>query len=528
MKKILILLAVLMCVSANAYAENRKINALTVDYKIELNSNEIPLENSVLNINDRTYLPVRETAELLNLYVVWDEKTQTINISNIGVTAENDNAPVKYDSASVTADVTDFKLKVDGHEKQPENAVAVVNGTSYLPLRELAEMLNFEVDWDGNTETVSIASKNSEKGDYDFLLPFSVENEALEYDLWGYMDIDGNVIVEPKYTYAGDFADGMAIVSDKEECAYDEFERIGQYGYINIEGKEIIPCEYYGFNNFSDGVAAVGKKTTTYYDDNEYTITQYSYINKNGDIVIDGGFYNAGKFDSGYAPVTLLNDDESARNIYIDKKGNIAADFDESHIKEFNNEYAVSDDTLIDTDFNIVLDFNKLQYSPAGEVVNGMICARYKSNDLCGVVDLEGNVIVPFEYYSLYLKEGEPVLAVKKEYNSGGGTVYKYGYIDLNNNIILPFSYSNADHFTNGVAFILKSEDDITRDEDIFKTTQKISIIDKKGNYIKENVNVGFWYYITGNEYSNGIRKYYQGNKLMYVDKNGEVIEPKI
>lgn len=513
----------LLMIPAYASAQNQRTTANVANFDIELNGQVQKIENSIIAINNRTYLPIREIAELLDLYVVWDEDAKTIKISDIGTISENANEPVMFNSTTVMADVTDFKLKVEGIERIPENSIVVIDGTSYLPLREISEMLNIEVKWDGKTQTIYIDSSNNELVEYDFLLPFSDNNS----NLWGYMDMDGNVVVEPKYTYAGDFVEGMALVSDKEESAYDDWERTGQYGYINIKGEEVVPCEYYGFNNFSDGLAAVAEKVNiAYQGDTEYTAYKYSYINKDGDVIIEGDFYDAGNFGNGYAPVMILKDDEP-RYIYIDMNGEEMSNFNNQKIDAFKNGYAVANDKLIDTDFEVVMDYKKLGYELVSEVVNGMVVAR-KNSGSCGIIDLYGNVVVPFEYYYLQLNEKNPIFAIKDIMNESGKKEECCGYIDLNNNIILPFKYYMADGFAGGVSFVVNSKDDCGNAEELFNTILNIDIIDKTGRVIKEDIDAGFWLEYTGNSYPNGIRKYYRGDKLIYINSRGVFINPKI
>ncbi|HLW40320.1 MAG TPA: WG repeat-containing protein, partial [Brumimicrobium sp.] len=51
---------------------------------------------------------------------------------------------------------------------------------------------------------------------------------------WGYIDVKGNWVVEPKYTNAEIFSeDGLAPVTEKK-----------MYGFINTKGEEIVPQEY--------------------------------------------------------------------------------------------------------------------------------------------------------------------------------------------------------------------------------------------------------------------------------------------
>lgn len=51
------------------------------------------------------------------------------------------------------------KLIVNGKESNAE--VKVMNGTSYVPLREVANMLGADVNWDGPTSTITITAQGN-------------------------------------------------------------------------------------------------------------------------------------------------------------------------------------------------------------------------------------------------------------------------------------------------------------------------------------------------------------------------------
>ena len=65
--------------------------------------------------------------------------------------------------------------------------------------------------------------------------------------MWGWIDYDMNVIIEPKYVYATNFYDGKARVC-RGEWTVDEDNKYWceneQWGIINVQGKEIVPTVY--------------------------------------------------------------------------------------------------------------------------------------------------------------------------------------------------------------------------------------------------------------------------------------------
>ncbi|MFE5321514.1 stalk domain-containing protein [Paenibacillus sp. NPDC056579] len=57
---------------------------------------------------------------------------------------------------TVQATITKFVIKVNGTEKELKTSPIVVDGTSYLPVREVAGLLGVEVGYDDATRTISL------------------------------------------------------------------------------------------------------------------------------------------------------------------------------------------------------------------------------------------------------------------------------------------------------------------------------------------------------------------------------------
>lgn len=134
--------------------------AKVVDYTIRYGENAEDYDDtsSKLNINGTTYLSLRSLASMLDLDIVWDNTEKTINISS---DSENPS-PYSYSSNSanyVYAKEVNFPIYIDGERKYPSKMEVVVNGTTYLSLRDLANMLNVPINWDSNTRSVTVGEK---------------------------------------------------------------------------------------------------------------------------------------------------------------------------------------------------------------------------------------------------------------------------------------------------------------------------------------------------------------------------------
>lgn len=148
-----------------------------IDYtniKISLNGNLIFPSDANGNyvepfaINGTTYLPVRTVGNAMGLSVGWDSSTNTVILTS-GGQSSNATGSVPAESNSHTETATLFynniKIMLDGKNVIPMNAANepvepfAINGTTYLPVRGIASVLGLLVNWDGNTQTVVLTTR---------------------------------------------------------------------------------------------------------------------------------------------------------------------------------------------------------------------------------------------------------------------------------------------------------------------------------------------------------------------------------
>lgn len=134
--------------------------AKVVDYTIRYGENAEDYDDtsSKLNIDGTTYLSLRSLASMLDLDIVWDNKEKTISI----LSDSENPSPYSYNSNNsnyVYAKEVNFPIYIDGERKYPSKMEVVANGTTYLSLRDLANMLNVPINWDSNTRSVTVGEK---------------------------------------------------------------------------------------------------------------------------------------------------------------------------------------------------------------------------------------------------------------------------------------------------------------------------------------------------------------------------------
>ncbi len=98
-------------------------------------------------VDDRTLLPVRAAAEAMGAAVEWDEETETAILAK-GSTI------ILLVIDSITAYVNETEYTLDC-------APTVVNDRTMLPIRFIAENLGYTVDWDEDTETVTLTPEET-------------------------------------------------------------------------------------------------------------------------------------------------------------------------------------------------------------------------------------------------------------------------------------------------------------------------------------------------------------------------------
>ena len=269
--------------------------------------------------------------------------------------------------------------------------------------------------------------------------------------LWGYMDMTGDVVIEPQFAEANVFSDGLAAVKVQatEENPYPYGEN--RY-YIDKNGNKVLgPYSWYselGF--FSDGLAPVEILDFEGEDDNFC-----GYINKQGraEITLHRGVGSAkrdqslmlfgldnknpydlsSRFSEGYA---ILADSRGDRRypayVVIDTEGNEVGRIDRDAPMKAEPKSVVHDGL-------IVMDFTNTEGGSGGGIgavdIHGNIVIELGTNiDVYGtyfdsgvargsggsmVVDKQGNTVIPNSFTSVVGVDTDTLLAeVRTAYNS--------------------------------------------------------------------------------------------------------------
>lgn len=118
-----------------------------------------------ISYQDTTYLPLRAIGELMGKNVDWNQSTKTATLSGTRTAAATAGMP---DTGAKAKDITaelrdDFTVVVDGAARTFADANGktvyplLYQGSTYLPIRAIGELMGKTVSWDGKTNTVTLS-----------------------------------------------------------------------------------------------------------------------------------------------------------------------------------------------------------------------------------------------------------------------------------------------------------------------------------------------------------------------------------
>ncbi len=168
----------MLCASSiPALAQDYVKNAgatLRPDYKIVIDGQSMNFKRYdgspafALVYEDATYLPLRAIGETLGRNVNWDEKTKTITLAGERTTSTSSGSAATGRKQEVTVQVRpDFNIVIDGTERQFTTSSGksiyplLYDGSTYLPLRAIGQIMNKTVAWNQNNKTITLTSGSS-------------------------------------------------------------------------------------------------------------------------------------------------------------------------------------------------------------------------------------------------------------------------------------------------------------------------------------------------------------------------------
>lgn len=227
------------------------------------------------------------------------------------------------------------------------------------------------------------------------LIPVTVSKNGAQ--LAGYMDLSGEIVIEPRYASAYPFEGGLARVTVKDENGKT------LYGLINNKGETIVEPRYCEMGTFHEGLAVVAVE-------DELWGKMYGYINTDGKEIIEPWYSYAEPFADGYATVS-----------------------------DYGDLYGV-----IDREGNEVLPS---QYVTIRAFSEGLFPVQ-RWDGMWGYVDATNTLIIDFAYTDAY-EFSEGLAAVQVEVKNAKP---RYGYINTEGEWVYEPQFACAGAFSGGYA----------------------------------------------------------------------------
>ena len=147
---------------------------------------------------------------------------------------------------------------------------------------------------------------------------------------WGFISLNGDMVIKPQFNYALSFSEGFAGVQINNK-----------WGYIDISGRVVIKPQFDDIpGNFKEGLVRIAKfdNDPALYPDSGVITTgsRFGYADREGNIVIEPQYKHADNFSAGLAAV--MKDDKHG---YINREGEIVIEFIFDHAFSFYKNRAV-------------------------------------------------------------------------------------------------------------------------------------------------------------------------------------------
>ncbi|MHC4561778.1 MAG: WG repeat-containing protein [Planctomycetota bacterium] len=283
-----------------------------------------------------------------------------------------------------------------------------------------------EVRIDARYETVGIFSEG--------LAPAQVEGKG-----WQHIDKDGRAVYDAFFQWAGEFHEGIALVSQG-------WPR--RYAFINRQGARITGYDFAEADYFSGGLAAVVRLLGDPATGKPLQKSECGYISRDGRLAIPLKFRGAAPFSEGRAAVAVAGGQR-----IINDAGEFVSDALFSPIGQHTNGLAParrageSQWGYVDREGEFVI---APHFDGARSFAEGL--AAVKIDDKWGYIDIKGDVVIaPAFDEALPFSQGRAAAMVDD----------KWGYIDKRGVLVISPRYYAAGSFDGGVAYVLVKQDDI-------------------------------------------------------------------
>ena len=204
---------------------------------------------------------------------------------------------------NLKADYNNIKVVVDGKELATDKEPFAVEGTTYLPVRAVAEAVGKDVTWDSKTQTVYLVSKPNSAENQTNNATYSRKNPAPI----GVAQAISSTGIAGEYN-----AKVTVLSSERGESAWTKIKASNKYNEKAPDGKEyvLVKVKIAVDNIKNDGAVRLNSRMFEAFTAND---EQYEKIHVTGpDPTLSGDIYS-GSSAEGYIVFLVDKDDKGAK-----------------------------------------------------------------------------------------------------------------------------------------------------------------------------------------------------------------------
>ena len=246
---------------------------------------------------------------------------------------------------------------------------------------------------------------------------------------WGYIDLSGKWVIQPKYKTASDFSGNIACVSDVYGT-YFFIDRLGSVLFDEAAGT-VVTAE----SSFSEGLANVSTAV-------EFT-QKMTYIDTTGKMPVNLGKLPLAKGVT-YKTSRYVELATPFRNGYALAMRTTNSTLEASGVNSLESAYIINEEGSVCSALPQGIDISEYGFDENMRVV---IKAE---NGLLGLADSEGEIIVNPSYLRILHCEGDLYLVC----NQSGF----WGFLDKDGKVVIDFKYNKALPFSEGLAAVSNGE----------------------------------------------------------------------
>ena len=223
----IIMIIILILLSSVSFAEPIMIN---------LDGSQLSMSIDPILHDGRTLVPLRPMFEALGARVDWDNDTRTVTAT--------------LDDKIIILQINNKIATVNGNEIELDVAGKLINGSTFIPVRFIAESLGAKVDWNPNSKTVIIISNTTAMSSTTYKVTRVVDGDTIKINFNGIEEslrligIDTPESVHPDASrnvmeghiasnYTKTLLEGKNIELEFDAQERDKYGRLLAYVYIN-------------------------------------------------------------------------------------------------------------------------------------------------------------------------------------------------------------------------------------------------------------------------------------------------------